>query len=573
LYDVEYRTVGKEDGVVRWVAAKGRGIFGDSGTCVRVVGVAIDITQRKADEARLRELNETLERRIQDALAERRLLAEIIEAGDAFVQVLDPEFCWLAFNRSTAERMERAFGAQPRVGGSLLDALAHRPSEQASVRALWSRALAGEAFTEVETIDDPSSGRRCYEMRFSVLNDREGRRVGAYQIVNDVTERVNDQARLAEAEAALRQAQKLDALGQLTGGMAHDFNNLLTPIISSLDILQRRQVGGAREQRLIEASLQSAERAKVLVQRLLAFARQQPLRPVAVDVGKVVDGMAELIGGATGPQIKLVTDIAPDLPAAKADANQLEMALLNLSVNARDAMPAGGTLRISAHAETVVSGQRPDLPAGHYLRLSVADTGEGMEEAVLARAAEPFFSTKGVGKCTGLGLSMVHGLASQLGGALSIASRLDEGTTVDLWLPLSDEAPGQSEVQPPSGAARPAAGTVLLVDDEENVRLSTADMLTDLGYAVVPCASGEDAVDLVEQGLHVDLLVTDHLMPGLSGVEVARALMARQPAARVLVVSGFAELDRIDRDLPRMAKPFRQAELAARLTGLDRPEA
>jgi PAS domain S-box-containing protein len=450
LYDVEYRTVGREDGVVRWIAAKGRGIFDADGACVRVIGTALDITRRKADEARLRELNETLERRVDEALAAR----------------------------------------------------------------------------------------------------------------------LRDQARLAEAEAALRQTQKLDAMGQLTGGVAHDFNNLLTPIIGSLDMLQRRQVGGEREQRLIGGALQSAERAKTLVQRLLAFARRQPLQPSAVDVGAVVASMADLIDSTTGPQISVVVEIAPDLPPAKADANQLEMALLNLSVNARDAMERGGVLRITAVAETVEAGRHKDLRPGRYVRLSVADTGAGMSEAVLARAIEPFFSTKGVGKGTGLGLSMVHGLASQLGGALVISSRPGLGANVELWLPESPDEPAPDDARPARALASPLVGTVLLVDDEEAVRMSTADMLADLGYAVVEAASTEEALRRLEEGLRIDLLVTDHLMPGLTGVDLARAVLARRPGVRVLIISGFAEVEGIDPDLPRLTKPFRQAELAAILASL-----
>ena len=261
-------------------------------------------------------------------------------------------------------------------------------------------------------------------------------------------------ARTQELEVAhqqLRQAQKMEAMGQLTGGVAHDFNNLLTPIIGTLDLLQRRGVGGEREQRLIAGAVQSAERAKTLVHRLLAFARRQPLQPTAVDVAKLVTDMAEHVASTTGPQIQVVCDVADDLPPAKADPNQLEMALLNLSVNARDAMPDGGTFRITASAETI-SRLSHQLRPGRYVRLSVADTGIGMSEATLARAIEPFFSTKGIGKGTGLGLSMVHGLASQLGGTLTISSRPGLGTNVELWLRESDDV---LETPPPVHDAPP----------------------------------------------------------------------------------------------------------------------
>jgi PAS domain S-box-containing protein len=443
LYDVDYRTIGRDDGVIRWVAAKGRGVFDAAGRCLRVTGTAVEVTARKDAEEGLRELNATLEGRIAKAIAERE-----------------------------------------------------------------------------------------------------------------------------EVQAALRQSQKMEAMGQLTGGVAHDFNNLLTPIVGTLDMLQRRGVGGEREQRLISGAVQSADRARTLVQRLLAFARRQPLQPVSVDVAKLVNGMGDLVASTTGPQIRVVVDAPPDLPAAMADPNQLEMALLNLSVNARDAMLEGGTMRISASTEWVCKGHRSGLPTGDYLCLSVADTGIGMDASTLARAVEPFFSTKGVGKGTGLGLSMVHGLASQLNGALTIQSSPGLGTNVELWLPRSmtvptaalriDEAP---ERQSPRGIA-------LLVDDEELVRASTSYMLADLGYRVIEASSGEDALQLLGTGQHVDLIVTDHLMPGINGTDLARRVRTARPGTAILLVSGYAEHEGLDPDLPRLTKPFRKSELAASLSQL-----
>jgi CheY-like chemotaxis protein/two-component sensor histidine kinase len=372
---------------------------------------------------------------------------------------------------------------------------------------------------------------------------------------------------LEAAREALRQSQKMEAMGSLTGGVAHDFNNLLTPIVGTLDLLERRGIGGEREQRLIAGAAQSAERAKILVQRLLAFARRQPLQPVAVDIARLVAGLAGLIASTTGPQIRLEVDIADDLPPARADPNQLEMALLNLVVNARDAMPGGGTLRISASAETIAHGTEANLAPGDYIRLAVADTGIGMDEATLARAIEPFFSTKGVGKGTGLGLSMVHGLASQLGGDLTIASSPGLGTTIELWLPQTGDAPEALPV-PQEADTVGGIGKVLLVDDEEIVRLSTADMLADLGYQVIEAASAEEALGLIESGARIDLVVTDHLMPGMTGTEFARTLRTGRPELPVLVVSGFAEVDGVASDLPRLTKPFRKDELAATLASL-----
>lgn len=443
LYDVQYRTVGKEDGVTRWVEAKGRGVFDPSGRCVRVTGTAIQITARKEAEEALYELNATLEARIATAVAERE-----------------------------------------------------------------------------------------------------------------------------EVQEALRQSQKMEAMGQLTGGVAHDFNNLLTPIVGSLDLLQRKGVGGEREQRLIAGAVQSAERARTLVQRLLAFARRQPLRAVPVDLARLVTGMGELVASTTGPQIKVTVEIMADLPAANADPNQLEMAILNLAVNARDAMPDGGTLRITARRESIRAGHRSKLKPGHYLCLSVADTGAGMDAATLARAVEPFFSTKGIGQGTGLGLSMVHGLASQLGGAITIQSQPGLGTNVELWLPQTSVIAGEASLVADETSNQVRSGTVLLVDDEELVRITTADMLTDLGYEVVEATSGEDALRLLEAGTPCDLLVTDHLMPGISGADLIREVRSRRPEISVLLVSGYAENAAIDPGIPRLAKPFRKDELASSLSGL-----
>ena len=381
------------------------------------------------------------------------------------------------------------------------------------------------------------------------------------------------ETRIAEAiaeqkrtEEALRQSQKLEAMGSLTGGVAHDFNNLLTPIIGSLDMLMRRGIGSDRERQLIDGALQSAERAKTLVQRLLAFARRQPLQPCAVDLGPLIHGMGDLIASTSGPSVDIRFEIPDDLPPATADANQLEMAILNLAVNAKDAMPQGGLLTISAACESAHTGHRPELHPGEYIRLSVRDTGEGMDEVTLARAVEPFFSTKGIGQGTGLGLSMVHGLASQLNGGLTISSRPSEGTKIDLWLPVSPIAVNLDDKGPQVTPAAKARGTALLVDDENLVRMSTADMLTELGYDVVESNSAEEALRLVSDGLEPNLLVTDHLMPGMTGCELARILTLGQPNLNVLIVSGYAEANGIDPGFPILTKPFRNAELAASLT-------
>lgn len=532
----------------------------------RVAVLFSDITDRRLAELELRELNEQLEKRVAERTAERNLLATIVETTDAQIQVIDRDYRWLAINKACIAEYERIFGKHPRVGQSLVETLADMPDQQAAARAVWDRALAGEAFTSVGEFGHASLERRTYEMKFESLADPDGTPIGAFLIGQDVTDRVREQARLAAAEEALRQSQKMEAMGQLTGGVAHDFNNLLTPIVGTLDMLRRRQVGGEREQRLIAGAVQSAERAKTLVQRLLAFARRQPLQLVAVDVSQLVREMAELVASTTGPQIKVVVDTPTDLPPAKADPHQLEMALLNLSVNARDAMSEGGTLRISASAIDTQSTPK-DVKPGRYIKLSIADTGVGMDKDTLSRAVEPFFSTKGVGKGTGLGLSMVHGLASQLGGVLTIHSQPGLGTNVELWLPVSDDVP-EKPIRPETVEVAKTRGVVLLVDDEEIVRLSTADMLNELGFNVIEAESAEEALTIIRTSAHLDLILTDHLMPGMTGVDLARASQTLRPDTPVLIISGYAENKGIEADLPRLTKPFLRDELVASLAAV-----
>jgi signal transduction histidine kinase len=427
------------------------------------------------------------------------------------------------------------------------------PGATEQARIAFEAAAAGRDFKTEIDLDLPI-GRRTLLFTMRPMRDQSGRVIAVMPEGVDITDR-----RLAEE--ALRQSQKLEAMGQLTGGVAHDFNNVLTPIIAGLDLLSRRGLGGPREQRLIAGALQSAERARTLVQRLLAFARRQPLQPVPVDIAALFGNMAELLASTVGPKIQVITDVADGLPPALADTNQLEMALLNLGVNARDAMPDGGTLTLAARRLRIGPRHRSRLPQGHYLLLSVADSGQGMDAKTLAHAVEPFFSTKGIGRGTGLGLSMVHGLASQLGGALTIQSKPGEGTTVELWLPISSESPAEAADRP--AAAARGAGLALVVDDEDAVRAATADMLTDLGYDVEEAASAEDALARLDHGLAPALLVTDHLMPGMTGADLVRAWRERRPGAPALIVSGYADAEGVAPDLPRLTKPFRQDELAA----------
>ena len=431
----------RKDGDWRTFSVRAIPAFSPSGEIVEWVGVHTDITEQRQAEARLRELNATLERRVSEALAERKVFADVVEGTDALVIVLGLDFTLLAINPPAAREFERVYGVRPEVGASLLRGLEDRPEHAEAVRRTWGRALSGEEFSEVEEFGDPRFDRRAYEIKFNVLRDADGAQIGAFQFVSDVSHRIREQERLIRAEEQLRQSQKMEAMGQLTGGVAHDFNNLLMPIIGSLDMLQRRGGHDPRTTRMVEGGLQAADRAKTLVQRLLAFARRQPLQSQPVDVPKLIHGMVDLVASTAGPRVRVVVDVPADLSPAIADPSQLEMALLNLAVNARDAMPEGGTLGIAARRKTRPSSLADQLAGGEYLYISVADTGMGMDAATLARATEPFFSTKGIGKGTGLGLSMAQGLAAQLGGALTLNSELGAGTVVEIWLPLAAGPP------------------------------------------------------------------------------------------------------------------------------------
>jgi len=565
-YRLEHR-LRHHSGAYRWVLASAQPERDADGVIFRWYGSYTDIEDIVQARRVLQRSRDSLELKVIARTGERNLLATLVESTDVMVMAIDLAYNITAINKANADEFERVYGMRARVGDNLFILLADRPDELSPVAAAWSRVLRGEEFTLTEKRGRPTRSQSTYEIKFRPLWDPAGVQIGAFQFASDVTDRLRDQARLAQAQAALIQTQKLEAMGQLTGGVAHDFNNLLTPIIGSLDILNRRGIGGSREQRLIDAAFQSAQRAKVLVQRLLAFARRQPLQSAAIDVGALIQGLADLINSTVGPQIVLNIHVSQDVPFAKADPNQLEMALLNLTVNARDAMDGPGCIDISVAAEVLNDGDVPSLKSGRYVRLVVSDTGHGMDDATVSRAIEPFFSTKGVGQGTGLGLSMAHGLAIQLGGTLTISSQLGKGTQVSIWLPECDECPAASD-----GNHVPArsiwAGTALLVDDEACIRVSTADMLNALGFTVREASSAESAIAAIAGGLMPELLVTDHLMPGMTGVQLARVVRERWPTTKTLIISGFAEVDGIDPSFPRLTKPFLQSELAAAIASL-----
>ena len=393
----------------------------------------------------------------------------------------------------------------------------------------------------------------------------------------ELERRVEERTR--EREAALAQVhemQKVESLGQLTGGVAHDFNNLLMAVLGNLDLLRKSLPEDPRLQRLIDGAIQGAERGATLTSRMLAFARRQELKPQTVDVPTLVESMVEMLHRSLGPMIRISTRFEPDMPPTKVDPNQLELALLNLALNARDAMPRGGELVISARRERIGAGAIGNLPGGDYICIAERDTGQGMDEVTLKRATEPFFTTKGAGHGTGLGLSMVDGLVAQSGGAMRILSQAGSGTTVELWLPASHEQPEQIPLPAGCGEAlERRAYRILVVEDDPLVADGTAAMLEDLGHAATVAACAEAALLCLRADQAFDLVITDHAMPGMSGTALAAQIRLNWPQLPVVIATGYAEVPTEGAaDLPRLTKPYRQSELASLLAKLipDRPK-
>jgi PAS domain S-box-containing protein len=401
------------------------------------------------------------------------------------------------------------------------------------------------------------------EATIRVVKNERGEAIGFAKIVRDVTERRAAEEALEKTREALSVSQKMETIGQLTGGVAHDFNNILAVILGSLELAKKRlQSEDQRIHRLLDNAIQGANRGASLTQRMLAFARKQDLKPVVVDVPELVRGMAALL--KFDPGIRVETRFPIELAKVKVDANQLELAVLNLAVNARDAMPSGdGVISIAAREEQAGDGLSP----GRYVALSVADTGCGMDEQTLRHAQEPFFTTKGVGKGTGLGLSMVKGLAEQSGGVLRLKSRKGEGTTAEIWLPVCEPeavAATLGPERPRTAAKSERMLSVLLVDDDLLVLENIAAMLDDLGHAVLEARSAEEAVALLRRTPKIDIVVTDYAMPGMNGLQLAEAVTAERPGLPVVLCTGYAELLGTTRPaLPRISKPFDQAALAA----------
>jgi PAS domain S-box-containing protein len=446
-----------------------------------------------------------------------------------------------------------------------------------------SRALAiaaGEGRYEGEGWRIRKDGSRFWAgVVIDRILDSEGKLIGFAKVTRDMTEKRRAEEALEQARAALAQAQKMEAVGQLTGGVAHDFNNLLTVITNSLDLLERRVRGDVQTRRIIDSAQRAAERGARLTEQLLAFSRRQPLRPEIHGINALIEGFEAVLRRACPEPIELEMTLAPLPLAANIDSAQFETALLNLIVNARDAMPNGGSLQISTRLKTIGAAKAKamsDIAPGEYVVVSVADTGEGMPPEVVNRVFEPFFTTKEVGKGSGLGLSQVYGFVTQSGGHVAVDSAPGSGTTVALYLPAADEAAaGRSSGRSDTAKAR-TRGRILVVEDDPEVLDVTVEILRGFGWEVLTAPDGPSALSVLRRDADIDVLFSDIVMPrGMNGLELAREARRLRPQLRVLLASGYpASVLASDHgageegEFPFLSKPYRASELANKLRAL-----
>jgi signal transduction histidine kinase len=541
-------------------------VIDESGAPGGVIAFVVDTTDRVRAEENVREGERRFREHLETMVTERTAALErseanlrtIFETSHLYQYLLSPDGSVLYANATALGGIEAALDDVVGLPFWLTPWFDDTPGMPQAVEAATRRVAAGSSEDMSMALNLPT-GVRSFDFSMRPVMNESG------DIVAMVPEAVEKTARI-KAEQALLQVQKMEALGNLTGGIAHDFNNLLMAVQGSLDLLRERIPQDPRLMRLVTNAIAGAERGSALTTRMLAFARRQELKTESIDLRQLVEDMAELLRRSLGPTITLETYFGARVPAIRADANQLEAALLNLAVNARDAMDGAGTLVIATDEAWVQQGHAMLAP-GRYVRLSVSDSGAGMDEAMLKRATEPFFTTKGVGKGTGLGLSMVHGLSEQLGGALILRSRVDEGTTAEIWLPAAPEhgaaAPREPLREPVAARCAPeAALSILAVDDDDLVRTTTVDMLEALGYQVIPARSGHEALQVLE-AMCVDLVITDHAMPQMTGTQLAERIRERWPDLPMIMATGYAELPAGPQlEIPRLAKPYSQATLA-----------
>jgi PAS domain S-box-containing protein len=535
---------------------------------VSVTAILHDVNARHAAEEVLRNLNATLEHRVAERTKERD---QVWQVSRDMLGVVAPDGTWISVNPA----WERILGwRQSEIIGRSSEWLEH-PDDVQKFRAEFNRlALTEKTFSFESTLRTRNDDYRVFS--WTAVNE-EGL---LYCVARDVTDQRAQEAALAKAEDALRQSQKMEAVGQLTGGLAHDFNNLLTGISGSLELLQIRISQGRYKdvERYISTAQGASKRAAALTHRLLAFSRRQTLDPKTTDVNQLVAGMRDLINNTLGPTIEPKVVEAKQLWSTLVDPNQLENALLNLCINARDAMPNGGHLTIetancSFDAGTAVAWE---LRPGDYVALFVSDTGTGMTEDVIQRAFDPFYTTKPLGQGTGLGLSMIYGFVKQSGGQVRITSKLDEGTTIHLYLPRHDDWEKTAEEKTDlARAPRATTGdTVLIVDDEPSVRMLVTEVLAELGYTAIEAADGSSALRVLQSDTRIDLLVTDVGLPGgMNGRQLADFGRVARPKLKVLFITGYAEKnvvgsDQLEPGMGILTKPFAMEGLAARIKEL-----
>jgi signal transduction histidine kinase/DNA-binding response OmpR family regulator len=567
---LECRIVGHATRRVTWTALEGRCLATPDGG-LRLIGTARDIgvERRTADD--LRRMNELLERRVAEAVAGRQLWADMFEGSDDPVAAVDKDLRFIAINEAYGKVCERLFGVRFRIGDRMDEALAHMPQARDAAVSLWRRALDGEVI-EIPRSREADPAGDFFDIKMSPLR-RQGETIGAYQYSRNVTPRVRAQLRLREAQAALQRAQKMEALGQLTGGVAHDFNNLLQVISGNLQLLAKSVAGDERAEQRVHNALAGVTRGTKLAAQLLAFGRRQALEPKVCNLSRFLQGMDDMLRRSLGEEVELETVVSGGLWNTLIDPGQLENAILNLAINARDAMGGQGRLTLeagNAFLDHDYASRHEDVRPGQYVMVAVTDTGCGMTREVLERVFEPFYSTKPEGRGTGLGLSMVYGLIKQSHGHVKIYSEPGEGTTIKLYLPR--------ELQPedvaPEGALAPAVGgaeTVLVVEDDEEVCETAIALLHDLGYRVLRARDAASALSVVESGAPIDLIFTDVVMPGpMRSPELAARARELIPGVAVLFTSGYTENaivhgGRLDPGVELLSKPYTREALARKI--------
>jgi PAS domain S-box-containing protein len=579
-YSVQYRIIRPSDGETRWISVKSTIERDAEGKAVRLVGAHTDVTEQVMAEQALRqseerfrkladqlaELNATLAQRVEEKTRERD---RIWNVSQDLLVVADRKGVWQTVNPAWT----RTLGwSEAELLNRTSEWLEH-PDDGGITRAQVKKLGAGETTVKFESRFRHKDGSYRW-LSWTGVSDKHHN----YAVARDVTAEKAAAERLRATEEALLQSQKMEAVGQLTGGIAHDFNNLLTGIVGSLDLLQTRLAQGRTDNapRYINAAMTSANRAAALTHRLLAFARRQPLIPKNVDVNALVESLEDLLRRTIGETIDLQITAPDDLWCTLCDPNQLESALLNLAINARDAMPDGGRLAISTANARIgsVTAETPALSPGDYVCIAVTDSGVGMSPEVAARAFDPFFTTKPIGQGTGLGLSMIYGFARQSNGHVTIDSRLGQGTTVRLYLPRHHGA-GSAEYASAVNAAEHAftGETVLVVEDEPVVRGVIVEMLAEQGYRTLEAVDGPSGLKILRAGKRIDLLITDVGLPGMNGRQLADQARETRPDLKILFITGYAESVAISEGflqagMEMITKPFDLDNLARRIRAL-----